>query len=37
MLKELRQAAGSAKNEVRKENSELSDVEDLDTGFLRRQ
>ncbi|CAE7597734.1 Kcnh7 [Symbiodinium microadriaticum] len=33
-IEELRQAAGSAKNEVRKENSELSDVEDLDTGLV---
>ena len=34
---ELRQAAGSAKNEVRKESSELSEAEDMDTGFLRQQ
>ncbi|CAE7254380.1 AKT1 [Symbiodinium sp. CCMP2592] len=33
-IEELRQAAGSAKNEVRKENSELSEAEDIDTGLV---
>lgn len=33
-IEELRQAAGSAKNEVRKESSELSEAEDMDTGLV---